>query len=479
MISVRRTYAVTLCVALLCMSTQVLAANLPDFTNLAENSGAAVVNISTEKTIQADSSAQKFQDLLRNHPEGTPFNDFFDQFEKFLPRPNAQPRKTRSLGSGFIISEDGFLVTNFHVIKEADVITVNLQTPDQQPKSYTATIVGTDPETDLALLKIKADRKFPTLSFGNSDKLKVGEWVMAIGNPFGLDHTVTAGIVSAKGRNISAGPFDDFIQTDASINPGNSGGPLINMAGEVIGINTAIIARGQGIGFAIPSSLAKQIITQLKEEKQVRRGWIGVSINKVDENTAKALGLKNNDGAFVANVIEGQPADKAGLKAGDIILQVNEKHIKDPEALIQNISALPPGDKARLTIWREGKKKTITLTLGERNAKNIAGQNATPDKDQSVEKLGLSLRELTVQEAKELHLPSGTGLLITKVIPQKPAAEAGLQAGNIILQVNMKPVTSVETFLQLLNQEGLKRGAILLQVKQRGTIRFTTIPLDK
>jgi len=297
-------WSVVLC--LLLMPTLALAkAGLPDFTDLAEKSGKAVVNISTTKNIQSRSTQMK--EYLRKVPKNDPFREFFEQFDKYFGGQESQPRKLSSLGSGFIISSDGYIVTNNHVVAEADEIKVKLQGRD---KAYDAKVIGRDQETDLALLKVEAGGNLPVLEFGNSDATKVGEWVLAIGNPFGLSHSVTAGIVSAKGRHIGAGAFDSFLQTDASINPGNSGGPLIDMDGKVVGINTAIVPNGQGIGFATPSSMAEKIIRQLRSGKKIQRGWLGITMQELDDNTARAVGLKEPKGILVSQVVPGDPADK-------------------------------------------------------------------------------------------------------------------------------------------------------------------------
>ena len=290
---------------------------VPDFVPLVQSAGKAVVNISTEKKVMQRGGMPS--EMFRGLPPE--FERFFEQFEG--SGRNAKPRTQRSLGTGFLISSDGYIVTNNHVVAGADTVLVNLQGSTGKEHSLKAQVIGTDEETDIALLKVKADAPLPFLNFGNSDKMEVGEWVLAIGNPFGLGHTVTAGILSAKGRNIQSGPFDNFLQTDASINPGNSGGPLINMEGKVIGINTAIIASGQGIGFAIPSSMAERIVNQLKQDKKVSRGWIGVTIQDVDENTAKALGLPEATGALIGSVMPDKPAAKGGMKDGDVVLEVN------------------------------------------------------------------------------------------------------------------------------------------------------------
>ena len=287
---IKKCLAAMLAVTFLAASQLAQAANLPDFSELAAKSGPAVVNIGTERKASGNSQDDLMGEMFRNMPPG--FDKFFDQFGG--KRGGKRPQmKQKSLGSGFIVSADGYIVTNNHVVADADVIRVTLDQSNGKSEAITAKLVGADEETDLALLKIETKKTLPYLAFGNSDELRIGEWLLAIGNPFGLDHSVTAGILSAKNRNIHAGPFDNFLQTDASINPGNSGGPLLNMAGQVIGINTAIIASGQGIGFAIPSNMAAKIIDQIKSGKKISRGWIGVGIQDVEENTAKALGLKD------------------------------------------------------------------------------------------------------------------------------------------------------------------------------------------
>ncbi|MDR0466205.1 MAG: Do family serine endopeptidase, partial [Deltaproteobacteria bacterium] len=387
------------------------AAELPDFTQLAKNSGIAVVNIGTERSSKSGPE-NFFGDMFRNAPPG--FEKFFEQFERFHDgqQPQRPQRKQRSLGSGFIISEDGYLVTNYHVVADADVIRINFQGSSPKNESVVAKLIGSDEETDLALLKVDVKDKLPFLKFGDSDALQVGAWVLAIGNPFGLDHTVTAGILSAKGRNIHSGPFDNFLQTDASINPGNSGGPLINMQGEVVGINTAIIASGQGIGFAIPSGMASKIVAQIKDGKKIRRGWIGVTIQDVDQNSAKALGLDKTRGALIGSVMPGEPADKAGVKAGDVILSVDGKDIDDSNSLLRTIAGKQPGAEIKIIVWRDGKARELNLTLGERTPEQLSAQRGgpgKPGKDEESDILGISVRPVTAEEARALKLEKNQG----------------------------------------------------------------------
>lgn len=457
--------------------------NFPDFRELAKATGPAVVNISTEKIVE--SQQNNLRDFFGNFPKGTPFDQFFNQFDQF--QGNSQPRqqKRNSLGSGFIISEDGYIVTNNHVVKGADTIKVTVD-HDGEAKEYTATLMGADAETDLALLKIEADKGLPTLPFGDSDALEVGEWLMAIGNPFGLDHTVTTGILSAKGRDISSGPFDNFLQTDASINPGNSGGPLLNMQGEVIGINTAIIASGQGIGFAIPSNMAAQIIEQLKTHKKVQRGWIGVTIKPIDKDTARALGLKNSNGAFVESVIAGDPADKAGIKAGDILLKVDGKEMPSSNDLLLAVAHKRPGEKAKITLWRNGKLKDVTLTLGERNADG-SGQTASDSKDSTpdgsdpatISMLGISARPLTAEEAKTLKMNQSSGLIITQVDQDSPVRKVDIRKGDVILTANLQTVDSVKALNSILNKDAVDRGAVMLQLQRGAQAFFRTVLIEK
>jgi len=453
-------------------------AQLPEFTELAEKAGGAVVNISTVKTVKAQPNLQR---QFRFHAPQTPgqpnpFQDFFDQFDKFFGQQNPRPREQRSLGSGFIISEDGYIVTNNHVVAEADEIKVNIQ---GGPEGVDAEIVGRDSETDLALIKIDVDKDLPVLEFGDSDAAKVGQWVVAIGNPFGLDHSVTAGIISAKGRIIGSGPFDDFIQTDASINPGNSGGPLLNMDGKVIGINSAIIASGQGIGFAIPSNMARRVIAQIKEGGKVSRGWLGVTIQDVSEDTAKALDMDEPRGALIANVIPDQPADKAGIKAGDVIVEVDGKSMADANELLRTIAGLSPGDSTRLTIWRKGDTKRIKVTLGERDTKQLAqaGQPQQPEQASGV--LGMSVRPVTEQEAQALGMSAPKGLLVTAVDQGSPATDSDIRAGDVITQVNQREVATVDEFKEILDTEGKDKGVVLLLVLRQGQSAFKTITLPK
>jgi len=440
---------------------------LPDFVPLVKSAGPAVVNISTEREVSSP-----VMDMF-NFPG---MERFFDQFGgPFGRRPqgSAPKQKRNALGSGFIISKDGYIVTNNHVVEGADKVTVNFD--GRSDTALTAKIIGTDADTDLALLKVESSKPLPVLEFGDSDAMEVGEWVVASGNPFGLSNTVTAGILSAKGRDIHAGPFDNFLQTDASINPGNSGGPLLNMEGKVIGINTAISANGQGIGFAIPSSLASQIIHDLREGKKVSRGWLGVAMQDLDAKTAKALGIKEAHGALIGKVMDGEPAAKAGLKAGDVIIRVDKTDIANASELTRCIAGLKPNTTASITVLRNGKEMSFDVKLGERASRSVA-QNSTGSERTT---LGVSLRPLTEEDARALQLPADVkGLLVVNVSNNGPAAEAGLRSGDVILSANLTPVTSAAELSSILSKEGKDRGAVMLQVNRRGETFFLTVTLD-
>lgn len=466
-------FGAALAIGLMAVSASAQAAltvpSVPNFVPLVQATGKAVVNISTEKKVNRSRGGMP-SELFRGLPPE--FERFFEQFEGRSSRPRLQ----RSLGTGFLISSDGYIVTNNHVVAGADTIKVNLQGSNGKEESLTAQIIGTDEETDLALLKVKSNTPLTYLAFGDSDKMEVGEWVLAIGNPFGLGHTVTAGILSAKGRNIQSGPFDNFLQTDASINPGNSGGPLINMEGKVIGINTAIIASGQGIGFAIPSSMAERIIEQLKSNKKVTRGWIGVTIQDVDANTAKALGLPQPEGALIGSVMPGEPAEKGGMKDGDVVLEVNGKKVEDSSALLRAIATETPGSKVHVVVWRDNAKKELTINLGERNSQKISGEEGAGEKS-APGALGLSVRPLTAEESRMADLKRGVGLLVVGVEPGKAASEAELREGDILLSANLKPLRSAEELATIVREDAKKRGAVMLQVQRRGQTFFRTLPI--
>ncbi len=414
----------------------------PDsFSNLAESASPAVVNIRTVKTIKGGGRVFRH---FKKGPFGDddPMRDFFD---RFFDEDQKRDFKQRSLGSGFIIDKDGYIVTNNHVIDNADKIVVILN----DEKEFEAQIVGRDKNTDLALIKIESNHNLPVLRFGDSDALKVGQWVVAIGNPFGLEQTVTAGIVSAKGRVIGSGPYDDFIQTDASINPGNSGGPLLNMKGEVIGINTAIVAGGQGIGFAIPVNLAKNIIVQLKSTGEVTRGWLGVGIQDISEEVAEYYGIKEKKGVLVTEVFPGDPADLAGIKPKDIILSVNGKSVDSARQLTGMIAEIRVGDTIQIKINRNGKTPTIDVKIAKREETKISS-SGTRKEEQA--QLGIQVSEITPETARRFNLKDTTGVIVVGVDPESKAAEAGLQVHDIIREINHKNITSVSDLSKTINE---------------------------
>ena len=448
------------------------------FAELAKKTSGAVVNISTEKVVKND--IKEYFGGQGPHGEGPgspfgpegPFRDFRDFFDKFF---GEMPKtfKTRSLGSGFIIDPAGLIITNNHVVEGADKITVKLI----GGKDYKATIKGRDPKTDLALIQISnppADLVF--LKLGDSDAVQVGDWVMAVGNPFGLSHTVTQGIISAKGRVIGAGPYDNFLQTDASINPGNSGGPLLNLSGEVVGINTAILASGQGIGFATPSNMAKSVIPQLKEKGKVVRGMIGVQVQNVTPELAKSFGLPEPKGALVAEVTSDSPAEKAGIHRGDIIIEFNGHPIHEMNDLPRLVADTAPGAKATVKVLREGKEKTLNLTIAELTdekqapAKEEAGGEKTP--------LGLEVQNLDPNLAQQFRLRDNKGVVVVQVEPGSPAAEAGLRAGDLILEVDGTVISTVKEYSTVVGK--LKKDTVArLLIKRMGRTIYLTVEIPK
>jgi len=468
-------YVMALMVGLgLAMAGPAQARSLPaSFADLVDEVAPAVVNIRTVKTVK--NGPMGMFNFHRNQGEGpgeTP-PDLHEFFRRFfggpggpgIPgKPGGPGMKQRALGTGAIVDEKGYVLTNYHVVAGADEIMVKLKDGNE----YQAEIIGRDKKTDLSLIKIKADRDFPSLKMGDSDKLRVGDWVLAVGNPFGLENTVTAGIVSAKSRVIGAGPYDDFIQTDASINPGNSGGPLLDMEGRVVGINTAIVAQGQGIGFAIPVNLAKNVMTQLRDKGRVVRGWLGVYIQPVTKELAEKFDLDEDKGALVADVIDGSPAEKAGLKRGDVIVEYNGKDVEDTHDLPRMVAATPVGEKAEVEVVRKGEKKTLTVTIGELEDEKLAaaGPNAPADEAE----LGMSLQKLTPELAKQLGVPVKAGVVVAGVSQGGPAAEAGLRRGDVIVEAAQNKVTDPAEFGQIAGQIEPGEGLLLLVQRRDGTM---------
>jgi serine protease Do len=428
------------------------------FADLAEKVKPAVVNISTITTVKVPGNP--FRHFFG--PEEGPFGDFFKRFFGNIPD---RELKQQSLGSGFIIDKDGYIITNNHVVEGADEIKVKLA----DGREFKARVVGRDSQTDLALIKISSlFKNLPTLPLGNSDKIRVGDWVLAVGNPFGLGHTVTQGIISATGRAIGSGPYDDFLQTDAPINPGNSGGPLVNVQGEVIGINTAIIAGGQGLGFAIPSNMAKSVVSQLKEKGRVIRGWIGVSIQTVTPEIAKSFGLKEPRGALVADVVEGGPAQSAGIKRGDIIVTFDSKDIKSSSDLPIIVAETPVGKEVDVKVIRDGKEISLKLKVAELTEQRMASRTV-PERS-----LGLTVDDIRPRWQREFGIKDRTGVVVVDVAPNSPADDAGMQAGDIIKEVDRKPVKNVKDYESIM-QTWKKGKSVLFLIKRGGQTLYVSI----
>jgi serine protease Do len=427
---------------------------LPDFVNLAKKMKPIVVNISTTTQVPENRSGPEFGSPFG---EEDPFNDFWRRFFGGpLPR---GPQRQRSLGSGFVIDSDGSILTNNHVVENATKIVVKLA-DDQE---YEAKVVGRDQKTDIAIIKINAKTGLTAANLGDSDALEVGEWVVAIGNPFGLDSTVTSGIVSAKGRHIGQGPYDNFIQTDASINPGNSGGPLLNLRGEVIGINTAIFSRtggNIGIGFAIPINLVKELLPQLRGKGKVVRGYLGVLIQKVTPEIAESLGMEKSQGALVANVSKDGPAEKAGVKVGDVIVEFDGKEIKDSGELPIIVARTPIDKKVRMKVLRDKKETYLTVAVGELKDEEVVA--TAPEKGE----LGLTVQRLTPQMAESLGLEKAEGVVVTAVEPGSAAEEAGIRRGDIIVEVDRKAVRSIDDYKKAV--AGVRKGRGVLFLVRRG-----------
>jgi len=426
------------------------------FADLADSVKHSVVNISTTQVI-------KGAPLRPFGGPNSPFGRFFgdDFFKHFFGNIPQGEMKTHALGSGFVISKDGFILTNNHVVKKATEIKVKLD----NGREYDAKIIGRDPKTDLALIKVKPDKNFPEpVKLGNSDAIRVGDWVMAVGNPFGLGQTVTTGIISAKGRIIGAGPYDDFLQTDAAINPGNSGGPLFNMKGEVVGINTAIIAQGQNIGFAIPINMAKELLPQLKAGKIIR-GWLGVMIQDITPELAKSFGLSTTEGVLVSDVSKGSPAEKAGLKRGDVITRFDGKEVKDSHMLSRVVATTRPKTNVTIDIIRDGKEKSLQVQIGTmpQSQEGLSPENAGA--------WGLTVQEITPDLARHLGLNlDEKGVVISGVKPGSPAADAGLRPGDIIKEVDRKEIKDLADYNKAIRKSTKSGGVLLLIKRGEGTL---------
>jgi len=469
---------------------QVQAQGPASVADIADSLMAAVVNISTSQKVQRRGNGNVPRPQL---PEGSPFQDFFDDlFPKGEGEKNEgggnnnTPRTRQSLGSGFVLDADGIIITNNHVIADADEIIVNFS----DGSKLTAELVGTDPKTDIAVLRVKPVLPLTAVSFGDSDKARIGDWVMAIGNPFGLGGTVTLGIVSAVGRDISSGPYDNFIQTDASINRGNSGGPLFNMQGEVVGINTAIISPSGGsigIGFSIPASLATGVVDQLVEFGETRRGWLGVQIQTVTEEIAESLGLDKASGALVSGVVKDGPAEKSGVKSGDVILEFDGKAVDAMRDLPRIVADTPVEKTVDVLVLRKGKKETIGVKLGrledgeKQQASLTTGKEDEKEEVKTRSLLGLTLSELSEEAREGTKIPEDlNGLIISEVESGSAAQDKGIQPGEVVVEIGQEPVETLdaaEKQIAALKKEG-RKNALLMVASPTGDIRFVVLQIE-
>lgn len=459
------------------------------FADLVERLLPSVVNIQTSQTVQARGDRQG-PDGMPQFPPGAPFEEFFREFfdrqQRGGERQPQRPRRAQSLGSGFIVeysNGEGYIVTNNHVIDGADEVNVVLT----DNTTLRAEVVGRDQRTDIALLRVKTEKRLQPVRFGNSETLRIGDWVVAIGNPFGLGGTVTAGIVSARGRDIRIGPYDDFIQTDAAINRGNSGGPLFNMAGEVVGINTAIFSPtggSIGIGFAIPSNIATNVVAQLREFGRTRRGWLGVRIQQVTEEIAESVGLPDGPrGALVAGVNEGGPADRARLQNGDIVLRFDGHEIREMRTLPRVVAETPIGKQVPVVVWRAGRELTLTATVGElpedtQQAAATPGPQDRGGRPVELPGIGMRVASITPELRERFGLSAeAKGVVVVEVLPNSPAAERGIRAGDVVVEVQQEAVSTpaeVQQRIDRARQAG-RRNVLMLIESQQG-LRWVPLP---
>jgi len=460
----RKFASLLLLIGVIC-STSALSKELPDFTDLVEKQGPAVVNISTTQIVQNMQG-------IPNIPEDDPFYEFFKRFAPQIPR----NQETQSLGSGFVISADGYIMTNAHVVDHADKITVRLT----DKREFRAKVIGVDRRTDVALLKIDATG-LPKITVGDSDKLKVGEWVVAIGSPFGFDNSVTAGIVSAKGRSLPQDNFVPFIQTDVAINPGNSGGPLFNMNEEVVGINSQIYTRSggsMGLSFAIPIDVAMQVADQLRTTGKVTRGRIGVTIQELTRELAESFGLSKPNGALVSNVEKKGPADKAGIEVSDVILKFDGKQVNSSSDLPRMVAAVKPGTKVVVELWRKGKSKLVTVEVAEMPEDGMISRSPKQPSEsggEMIARLGIAVSELTRDQLEELQVSGG---LLVEEVKGSAARSAGLHPGDVLLSIGNVPIRSLAQLNDMLKQVPNGRNVALL-VRRGDTATYIAIKLDE
>ncbi len=469
--------ALLLALAIVLSAQPANARSAPEsFADLAEKLLPAVVNISSSQVVRRTQREE-----IPQAPPGSPFEDFFKEFFDRNQQDGA-PRRASSLGSGFIIDKGGFIVTNNHVIAEADEITVILQDDSR----HEATVVGRDPKTDLALLKIEVDRDLPSVPWGDSTSARVGDWVVAIGNPFGLGGTVTAGIISARQRDINQGPYDSFLQTDASINRGNSGGPMFNMDGQVIGVNTAIFSPtggSVGVGFSIPSSIAERVVGQLRDFGRTKRGWLGVRIQSVTDEIAESLGLDSASGALVADVTEDGPAQASNIEPGDVILEFDGKTVEQMRDLPRIVAETEIGKPVKVDVWRKGERREIDVVVGELEedrpvlaSTGPGGQPIEPE-EAEIDSLGVAVTAITDEMREQFNVPEDVrGVLITSVTADSGAAEKGLRPGDVIVEVNQEEVASPGQIAAKVSEAvDNDRRSVLLLVNRNGDLRFVAV----
>ncbi|MEO5341993.1 MAG: DegQ family serine endoprotease [Gammaproteobacteria bacterium SHHR-1] len=460
-----------LLMALFGLTGLALANNLPNFTELAKQTGPAVVNISTQKTLARRAVPHNFQ--MPDLPEDSPFNELFKHFfqmPKGLEKEGGKSERS-SLGSGFIISEDGYIVTNHHVVEGADEIIIRLT----DRREFEAKVIGSDQRSDVALLKIEA-AGLPTLKTAQTDEVQVGEWVLAIGSPFGFDHSVTAGIVSAKGRSLPDDTYVPFIQTDVAINPGNSGGPLINLKGEVIGVNSQIYSRTggyMGLAFSIPIDVAMDVVEQLRDKGKVTRGWLGVYIQDVTRELAESFGLDSPRGALVAQVIEDSPAAKAGIQVGDVILEYNGKQVDSSSVLPHLVGRSLVDEDAKLSLLRKGEQLELSVRIGELSGDGKQADGRVDDSD----RLGLGVRDLTAAERDQLEIKKELGVLVTR-IESGPASRAGVMVDDVILMLDNQAIKSASQFAKLVTELPAEKSIAVLVQRKSGTL-FLAMRLPK
>jgi serine protease Do len=445
-----------------------MARDVPgSFADLADKVLPAVVNITSTK--KGETSPRSLPQFSEDSPFGDMLRRFRDQQQDRAERPS------RALGSGFVIDKAGYIATNNHVVSGADEITVTLH----DGRQLKAKLVGADRTTDLALLKVEGSGDLPAVSFGDSSKTRVGDWVMAVGNPFNLGGTVTVGVLSARNRDLRSGPYDDYLQIDAPINRGNSGGPLFNLAGEVIGINTAIYSPtggNIGIGFAIPASMAMKVLDQLKAGGKVDRGWLGVYIQPMTEDLAKAMGLDRARGALIAQVQDGSPAAKAGLKPGEVVLAVDEKQIEQSRDLARFVAEIKPGTEAKFTVWRDKKEAAVTVKVEQLKSDEIARSPAPRDERGGQPQFGFALGDLDARSRETYGVPSSVeGVLIARVAPGSPADEQGLQAGDVIVAVGGEAVARAADATKKLDAAKSDKRPVVLLISRQGVTRFVVL----